>query len=363
MKKINKIYLYNWLFLVCAWVLYMNLEYLIILSFKPHIDYGELSDYAHSTLAYFEHTVFGFIFGSFFAIIHHLSELPIIRRLSFSRVIMIKSILYVIGLGLAFLLLVGLWILLGSLEGETLNEAMAFITPKAIINRLVYMVFFILLTNFILEINKKFGYGNLWKTITGKYHKPRIENRVFMFLDLKGSTTIAETLGHELYSKLVQNCFYDLTDIVIKYNAQIYQYVGDEVILTWPINDGLKNLNCINFFFAYQEKLLSRKEYYKKKFGLLPEFKAGLEMGNVTVAEIGEIKREIAYHGDVLNTAARIEGKCNEYGKSVLVSENISIAVENISKIKLNIIGDLQLKGKEEFVKIYAVDHKLNFSL
>ncbi len=362
MKKKQKIYLYNWLFLVCAWMLYMNLEYVIILAFKPHIDYGELADYAHSTLAHFEHTVFGFIFGSLFAIIHHLSELPLIRRLSFGRVILIKSVLYVIGLGLASLLLAGLWILLGSLENGNLTEVIAFIKSKAIISRLVYMIFFILLTNFILEINKKFGYGNLWKTVIGKYHKPRVENRVFMFLDLKGSTTIAEELGHELYSNLIQNCFYDLTDVVIKYNAQIYQYVGDEVILTWPINDGLKKLNCINFFFAYQEKLLSRKEYYNKKFGLLPEFKAGLEMGNVTVAEIGEIKREIAYHGDVLNTAARIEGKCNEYGKSVLVSENIAIAVEKISNVKLDIIGDIQLKGKEKFVKIYAVDHKLRYS-
>ncbi|NOY96085.1 MAG: adenylate/guanylate cyclase domain-containing protein [Chlorobi bacterium] len=359
MKQKYKIYLYDWLFLIFAWMVYMSLVYIIVWSFKEYINFGIFTDYTNSMFVHFEAPAFGFIFGSFFTVIHHLTELPRIRRMSFSRIILLKSFLYLAGLGLASVILWELWRLLGAMDETTLKEAKRIITLKALIISLIYLSFYILLTNFLLEINKKFGYGTLWQIVTGKYHRPKVENRVFMFLDLKSSTTIAEKLGHKLYSQLIQSCFYDLTDIVIKYQAHVYQYVGDEVVLTWTNEKGLKDLNCIRFFFAYKDKLFSRKNYYESKFNLIPEFKAGLEMGSVTVVEVGEIKREIAYHGDVLNTAARIQDRCNEFGRLILISENIEKAIESIYQIKVELMGDIQLKGKGENIKIYSVENEL----
>ncbi|MEM7107635.1 MAG: adenylate/guanylate cyclase domain-containing protein, partial [Bacteroidota bacterium] len=173
-----------------------------------------------------------------------------------------------------------------------------------------------------IYINRMLGRGNLWRMITGKFYTPRDEEMIFMFLDLRGATTFAEQLGHLEYSRLIQDCFHDLA-VVHNFKAEIYQYVGDEAVLVWSSQNGLQGNNCLRTFFAFQDKLNSRSDYYKANYGLVPQFKAGINMGKVTVTEVGEFKREIAYHGDAINTAARIQGECNQLESNLLVSETI----------------------------------------
>jgi adenylate cyclase len=78
-------------------------------------------------------------------------------------------------------------------------------------------------------------------------------------------------------------------------------------------------------------------------------------MGLVTVAEVGEIKREIAYHGDVLNTAARIQGKCNELNEKILISESLQQAIAGNKTFKTKLLGSVLLKGKATSVNIYSI--------
>ncbi len=218
---------------------------------------------------------------------------------------------------------------------------------------ILYWGFVTFLGLFILQISDKFGQGILVNFLLGKYHQPKVENRIFLFMDLRDSTSIAEKLGHIRYSRLLQDCYYDLTDVIIGHNAQIYQYVGDEVVLTWEAGKGLRDHNCINVFFAYDKLLKGKNEYYSKKYGLVPEFKAGLNIGEVTVAEVGEIKKELAYHGDVLNTAARIQGKCNDFKKRILISESMKLEMEKQPGFEFGLVGNVKLKGKENSVHIY----------
>ena len=178
-----------------------------------------------------------------------------------------------------------------------------------------------------------------------------------MFLDLKSSTSYAEEYGHIKYSQLVQDCFYDLTDIVYKRCAKIYQYVGDEVILTWKVDNGTENNNCIKAFFDFDRALKRRKEYYDNKYGILPEFKAGVHYGNVVVTEIGGAKEEIAYHGDTINTAARIQGKCNELKQELLISERLKNKVRSTG-FEFDKLGSIELKGKEQQVLLYGVSQR-----
>jgi len=95
-----------------------------------------------------------------------------------------------------------------------------------------------------------------------------------MFLDLKSSTRIAEKLGHIEYSKLIQNCFKDL-HVVERFNAEVYQYVGDEAVLTWPKENGLVNSNCLRAFFKFKEKLADKSDYYMKKYGVQQSSRLG----------------------------------------------------------------------------------------
>ena len=176
-----------------------------------------------------------------------------------------------------------------------------------------------------------------------------------MFIDLKSSTSHAEQLGHVKYSELIQGCFFDLTDAVVRHQAVIYQYVGDEVVLTWRKDRGLADGACLGAFFAFDETLKARRSHYEARYGLMPEFKAGAHAGRVTVAEVGEIKKELAFHGDVLNTASRIQGKCNELDCNLLISEYVRDLLDGQPGYEFEFRGSVELKGKDRPARIYSV--------
>lgn len=207
------------------------------------------------------------------------------------------------------------------------------------------------------QVSLHFGSNNLSKLLFGQFYNPREEERIFMFLDLQSSTTHAERLGHITYSKMIQDCFNDL-GVVVENEAEIYQYVGDEVVLTWKLATGLRNQNCLKAYFNFKRQLEKRQQHYLDLYNCQPHFKAGLNHGLVTVAEIGKFKKEIAYHGDAINTAARIQAKCNEFKQALLISENLKEKL-NLSGFSCEKLGSIELKGKKAKVPIYAV-HQLN---
>ena len=208
--------------------------------------------------------------------------------------------------------------------------------------------------NFLKQVNRKFGPGNLKRLLLGKYYHPRRENRIFLFLDLRSSTSHAERLGHQRYSSLIQDCFRDLA-VVLEDRAEVYQYVGDEAVLSWEAGVGLDGLNCVRAFYRFRNQLRARASHYERRYGFVPEFKAGGNIGEVTAAEVGEIKREIAFHGDVLNTAARTQSLCNQHGEEFLISEYLQAVLPQSSDFSFNPIGTTQLRGRQLPLEIYAV--------
>jgi adenylate cyclase len=221
---------------------------------------------------------------------------------------------------------------------------------------LVYNVAAGLLISFINQVNKKFGPGVLLPLLLGRYRSPREEKRIFLFMDLKSSTPIAETLGHMKYSAFIRDSFMDINTMLSSYHAQVYQYVGDEVVVTWSVSEGLKRLSCVRFFFACEEKFKERSAHYIKHFGRVPEFKAGLHMGKVTVVEVGNIKRDIAYHGDTMNTAARIQSVCNQYNKRFLTSKYVFENSEIEKFYYTESLGTITLKGKNQPVEVASIE-------
>ncbi|MBS1599082.1 MAG: adenylate/guanylate cyclase domain-containing protein [Bacteroidetes bacterium] len=221
---------------------------------------------------------------------------------------------------------------------------------------LVYYFFMTLVITFINQVNKKYGPGILVPLLLGKYRNPREEERIFMFMDLQSSTTMVENLGHLKYSSFIRDSFSDINEVLSPFFAEIYQYVGDEIVLTWRVSDGLKDFSCIKFFFACEKQFRDKADYYNREYGCLPFFKAGVHMGKVTVVEIGEIKRDIAYHGDTLNTAARIQSVCNDHNKKFLVSEYLLEKIGLSQNFETHLLGMVQLKGKTAKVGIASID-------
>jgi adenylate cyclase len=141
-----------------------------------------------------------------------------------------------------------------------------------------------------------------------------------MFLDMKASTTLAEQLGEATYFNLLKDCFADMTGPILDNAGEIYQYVGDEIIVCWPVDKGLEQGRCVRTFFAIKQQLQRRAAYYEEHYGVQAVFKAGFHFGQVMAGEIGVIKRDITYSGDVLNTASRIQAMCNAYDTDHLIS-------------------------------------------
>jgi len=210
-------------------------------------------------------------------------------------------------------------------------------------------------TQFMLQVNDKFGPGILWKFISGKYYHPREEERIFMFLDLKSSTMIAEKISSKKFFELLKEIYSDITEPILNSRGEIYQYVGDEVVITWSIENGLANNNCLLCFFRIQDALEAKKEFYLDNYGILPSFKAGIHLGKATIGEIGVIKKDIVFSGDVLNTTSRIQKECNDQNVNILLSSDLLKRMPMNGEFQKIPLGEFRLKGREEKVELSTI--------
>jgi adenylate cyclase len=210
---------------------------------------------------------------------------------------------------------------------------------------------------FFLMLHRMLGQNALLNFITGRYHKPVEEERIFMFLDLSSSTQIAEKIGHLKFYVFLNEFFYDITDSILSAEGEIYQYVGDEVVVSWKVMDGIRNSRCIQSFFEIQKSIEEKKDKYLGKFGYVPHFRAGIHCGPVIVGEMGDYKRAIAFVGDTVNTTARIQAACKEHKSDLLVSSEVLRKLSLSSDYKVKSIGEMRLKGKEISVELFEIEN------
>ena len=298
--------------------------------------------------------IFGVVYGVILGLTNYYLDKKFFRKQSLGKIILLKTSISFATLILILLLM--RFALFDLLIAPTLNIEMNHKSWGHLFNLLVVYYFFMtLLISFINQVNKKYGPGVLVPLLLGKYRKPLEEERIFMFMDLKSSTATAEKLGHLHYSAFIRDCFSDINEVLLPFHAEVYQYVGDEIVVTWRAREGLEHVTCIRFFFACKKQFHGRAAYYHAQYGLLPEFKAGLHMGKVSAVEIGEIKRDIAYHGDTLNTAARIQQVCNAYNRSFLVSDYVLGRIGSHQNMKVEPLGMILLRGKEKEIGIASI--------
>lgn len=219
----------------------------------------------------------------------------------------------------------------------------------------LYWLLVVMATILLLQINDKYGPGVLLDFIKGKYFHPQREERIFMFLDLRSSTTIAEKLGEGDYFNFLNDTFRQATPPILKTKGEIYQYVGDEIVVSWKMSLGLIDGNCIQCFNMITDTLNKNRNYFKNRYQVIPEFKAGLHYGYVMAGEIGVVKRDIVFSGDVLNTTARIQSKCNELSVDLLLSELLVNRLKNYINIQPTLLGKISLKGKQAEIPLYTI--------
>lgn len=242
---------------------------------------------------------------------------------------------------------------------DVLAEFDGFFKQWIFIKNFVIWLFIILGTLIVFMINDKFGPGVFPDYLKGKYFQPKKEKRIFMFADIKDATTIAEELGEEKYFNFLKDFFRDIAPAIVQTRGEVYQYVGDEVVISWKMKNGLKEGNVLRCFYNMQKIISYKSPKYLKKYNAVPNFKVGIHYGMVMVGEIGQIKREIVFSGDVLNTAARIAAACNDLGVAILASKDFANITAALPKnVKVIDMGEETLKGKAEDTALVSYKRK-----
>ena len=273
------------------------------------------------------------------------------RRLPFSVAVLAKSLTYIGSLVVVFQ---SVGLVVGLMEGLTMEDFWAsFTEPNFYLQVGAGFVLYVVIV-FFRQLNRLFGPGVLLRYLLGRYHRPRREARIFMFLDIKSSTSLAEQLGHEAYLAFINEFFRDISGPVLDNGGEIYEYVGDEVVLTWKEERGIKDANCIRVFFDIDSVIEKKTQRYLDQFGVVPEYKAGVHVGEVMTAEIGDLKRGLVFNGDVLNTGARIQGECARLGRRLLSSADLFARLTLPDGWSAEEMGSVTLRGKSEPLKLVA---------
>jgi adenylate cyclase len=301
----------------------------------------------------------GFLTGFFVGLFELLFAHPKAGRLPYSGLLFLRTIIYFIITLFCVYLPFRIYLTNAGYSREVLSNPQIYADIEKVyylanINT-IYILLLTIAATFIWQLKSFFGRGVLLNYLTGKYHKPSIEERIFMFLDLNDATTIAEKLGSKKYSSFLGDFFKDI-DIAFSQNkGKIFQYVGDEVVVIWNPKKGLKNNRCVQSFFSATNIIQDRKEYYIKNYNHVPSFKASLHIGEVTITEIGVSKKEIVYHGDTMNTASRICASAHNLNKSLLLSSSLYQSLDLSEDMEFEDLGNHTLKGKDEKVHLYSV--------
>jgi len=296
-------------------------------------------------------------------IVQGITELLWLKKLLQSRTvwkkILLKTFIYVVLICIFLLALTSITNYINiqylELDKTVSEEVKSFFYSFSFWTVVLYVGVAVLLTLFVSEVQDYVGGSIFENFLLGKYHSPIQEERIFMFLDMRSSTSIAEKMGHQHYFNLMRDYYSDMTDAIVESDGEIYQYVGDEVVISWPKTKGLYRLNCLQCYYKIKQSINHRSVYYQNTYGLLPVFKAGMHLGEVTTGEIGILKKEIIYTGDVLNTTARIQSKCNLFNTDLLVSRALIDQLKLPTSYQIIAVDRLQLRGKSAYTELCTI--------
>ena len=222
-----------------------------------------------------------------------------------------------------------------------------------LLQKIIYWMIIFFVTQLILIINEKYAPGVFIDILVGKYINPKVEKRIVMFIDLKDSTPIAEKLGHAMYFEFIRDFIYRVSQALIEFDATIYQYVGDEVVCSWLFEKG-NTRKCLDAVIESRKNIQKKSEHFRRKYGMVPEFRVGIHVGEVTVGEIGVVKKDLAMSGDTMNTTARIRSACNELHHHFIVSKAFLDNID-LKTWQTESLGMVDLKGKGSGIELFSL--------
>jgi adenylate cyclase len=235
-------------------------------------------------------------------------------------------------------------------------DAALSLTREGFAGDVLSALWMIFLLGAVMTIVQLIGPRVLGKLLIGKYHRPREERRIVMFLDLAGSTQIAEQIGNVRFHALLADVFGRLSAIVTDWGGEVHRYVGDGLIATWRVGERADNARAVACVFACADALATLELAMRRQHGVTPRFRAGVHLGTLVAGEIGGFKREISYIGEAMNTAARVEQVCRETGRMLVTSRAFLDGCELPRTARATSLGLRTLRGIAEPMELFAIE-------
>jgi adenylate cyclase len=221
---------------------------------------------------------------------------------------------------------------------------------------IAYSVACVVLVNLVLGITNIIGPRAFLNFIIGRYHTPIEEKRFVLFVDIAGSAGLAERLGGIAIHRLLDRTFRLPTLSVIDYRGEVLNYVGDEVIVTWPERSGAIECRPLRCFMAMRDELSRATSQLEREFGVVPRIRGSLHFGPVIVGEIGDLKRAIVFNGDVMNTAARLEELSRNVDGGFLASRAAMQWFDSAPPFAVRDLGRLAIRGRADGIDVVGIE-------
>ncbi len=236
----------------------------------------------------------------------------------------------------------------------------AFVMSALFVQTILTVVVASFLINAVLQVGRLLGPQAATQIFLGRYLRPVHEDRSFLFIDLADSTGLAERLGPLEFAEFKNDFFHDVAGPVLDTHGQIVQYVGDEVMITWPRRKKSRSTasESVRCFFEVCRHVDASAAGYVARYGEVPRFRAGLHSGPVVVSQLGDLKTEIVFSGDAVNATARIQGLCKELQRDFLVSSDAIGEVDLPDGVVPEDMGVHSLRGRTAPVTILALSRE-----
>ena len=195
--------------------------------------------------------------------------------------------------------------------------------------------------------------------LLGRYHRPIEIERVFLFVDIVGSTAYAEKHGDLAAQTFMGAVFSAIAEPVRRHRGSVEDYVGDLAIISWPLRRGIEEARCVACLFDIDEELSRDAVGWQRRHGRVPQIRAALHGGPVVAAEIGVDRHKIAYFGDVLNTTARIEALSRTLNVSYLISGDLLAHLPALPDgVAARDLGSHRVRGRDQLLAVHALERK-----
>lgn len=307
----------------------------------------QLDQTVHDLTFYLESAGHGAVIGIGISITGRLYAQSILPRLSgYSFVIemLVWSMTISVGMTIAFIL--GALAIYG-VEGSRFTlDAMPYAFPVMFASAVA--------VGFGFRVVRLIGPATFAAILFGRYARPQLEERVILFMDLEGSTPLAERVGETRLQTFLARLFSEADQFVTAYGGETASYLGDGMVVTWRAGSAVKNARAALAFAAIAERLTARAPVIAVHLGTMPKVRAGLHLGSVSVAEVGFNKRQISYFGDAMNVAARLQDAAKDHG-GFLASQAYLDRAALDSSFVITPAGGLVLRGRAKPVEAAAL--------